>query len=107
MTDFDNKYGKSNLCPAIMNDGRGVLTNFKNNKVLVQELKKDLKANSSQVFRNELQNKNLNYVSNTLKTRISDFECKKTPEGEIKLAKEIKLENGPEASFLDAFKPLV
>ena len=57
MSDLNSKYGKSNLCPAIMNDGRGVHTNFKNNKVIVQDLKKDLKANTSQVFRNQLQNK--------------------------------------------------
>ena len=107
MSDLNSKYGKSNLCPAVMNDGRGVHTNFKNNKVIVQDLKKDLKANTSQVFRNQLQNKNLNYVSETLNTKISDFACKTDPAGEIVLPKEIKLENGPESSFLDAFKPLV
>lgn len=107
MSDFNNKYGKSNLCPPIMNDGRGVKTNFKNNQQIVQDLKKGLNADTSQEFRNELQNKNLSFVTSTLNTRISDFACNKVPHGEVKLSKEIKLENGDEGSFLDNFKPLV
>jgi hypothetical protein len=107
MSDFNNKYGKSNLCPSIMNDGRGVKTNFKNNQQLVQDLKKSLNAKTSQEFRNELQNKNLSFVTTTLNTRISDFTCDKVPHGEVTLSKEIKLENGDEGSFLDNFKPLV
>ena len=107
MSDLNNIYGKGNLCPPIMNDGRGVHTNFKNNQAIVQDLKKSLNANTSQVFRNELQSKNLDFVSSTLNTKISDFNCRNDPQGEVKLSKEIKLENGDESSFLDAFKPLV
>ena len=107
MSNFNNKYGESNSCPAVMNDGRGVLTNFKNNKVITQELKKELNANTSQIFRNELQNKNIQYVDKKLNSEVKNFGCNNNPHGNIKLSDKIVLDNGGEGSFLDHFKPLL
>jgi hypothetical protein len=106
MSNLNNEYGLTNSCPAIMNDGRGMLTNFKNNKVITQDLRKRLKANTSNNYRNKLQKEELGYVHNQLETRVSDFVCDVDPEGEIKLKDNIVLENGDETSFLDHFRSL-
>ena len=57
MSKLNNEYGLTNSCPAIMNDGRGMLTNFKNNKVITQDLRKSLKATTSNNYRQKLLNK--------------------------------------------------
>ena len=107
MSNLNNNYWKTNSCPAIMNDGRGVMTNFVNNKILVQKLKSELNSVSPNKFRAELQKKGLVFVDNTLETNKKNFICNKDPRGEIKLNDKIVLNNGPNQSFLDAFKPLV
>ena len=51
MSNFNNKYGVSNECPAIMSDGRGVKTNYQNNHNINEDLKKQVNATTSYDFR--------------------------------------------------------
>ena len=106
MNNLNNEYGLTNSCPAVMNDGRGMLTNFKNNKIITQDLRKSLKATTSNNYRNKLQKKELDFVYNQLETKVSNFVCDVVPEGEIKLSNDIILDNGEESSFLEQFKSL-
>ena len=83
-----------------------MLTNFKNNKVITQDLRKGLQANTSNNYRNKLQKEELGYVHNQLETQVSDFVCDVVPEGNITLSDNIVLNNGEETSFRDHFKSL-
>jgi len=106
MSKLNNEYGLTNSCPAIMNDGRGMLTNFKNNKVITQNLRKSLKATTSNNYRQKLQKEKINFVHNQFETNVKDFVCDVVPEGNITLSDNIVLNNGEETSFRDHFKSL-
>ena len=106
MSNFNNKYGVSNECPAIMSDGRGVKTNYQNNHNINEDLKKILKVTNSYDFRLVLQQKGKDFVDGSDYQNIKGFLCKNDPHGDVTLNPNIKLDNGPDASFLDAFKPL-
>lgn len=106
MSNLNNKYGTSNLCPAIMSDGRGVKTNFQNSHNNTADLRKTLNATGSYDFRSKLQQEGSGLVDVTLFQNISEFSCKEVPHGNVKLSPKINLDNGPKASFLDAFKPI-
>jgi len=106
MSELNNEYGLTNSCPALMNDGRGMLTNFKNNKVITQELRKSLKATTSNNYRNKLQKEDINFAHSQLETDVKNFVCAVDPEGEIKLSNIVVLDNGEESSFRDHFRSL-
>lgn len=99
MSSLNNKYGVSNLCPAIMNDGRGVNTEYRSNRLLTEELRQQFGATSSEEFRTKLQQQP--------QPPMPTFACSQDPAGEIKYNKEIKLNQTSTGSFQDFFKPII
>lgn len=107
MSNLNNVYGTSNLCPAVMSDGRGVNTNFQNTHNNTADLRKALNANGSFDFRSKLQQEGSSLVDSTIFSNLSGFPCETVPHGEVKINSEIKLDNGPQGSFVDSFKPIM
>jgi len=106
MSNFNNKYGVSNECPAIMSDGRGVKTNYQNNHNINADLKKQVNATTSYDFRLNLQKQGQKLLDGPTVQNILEFSCGTVPHGNVTLNPNIKLDNGPNSSFLDAFRPL-
>lgn len=102
--NFNNVYWEDdNLCPAVMNDGRGGLTNFKNNRQLTKELYSNYKSSSPNIFRKKLQSKGVN---ESLDKEWLNNKCKNDPGGMINFDNEIVLNNGDSSSFKEQFKSL-
>ena len=107
MNNFDNKYGKSNSCPALMNDGRGVLTSFKNSKQLHEDLKKNINDSNHNEFRRKLQNTQVSQINQYLDSQIENFVCSNNPGGEVKLGEmNLNSNNTDNISWEDGFKDL-
>jgi hypothetical protein len=87
MSSLNNKYGVSNGCPAIMNDGRGVNTEFRSNRLLTQELRKSFNSKSTHDFRIKLQQLETPKVEDITK----GFVCTSVPGGLVVFDKEIRL----------------
>jgi len=104
--NLNNVYwSNENLCPAVMNDGRGGLTNFKNNKVITNDLYKKYNSYSPNNFRSKMQSKE---VVETLDKEWKNVKCNNDPSGVIKFKEKIELNNGNQKlSFLDQFKSLI
>lgn len=99
VNNLNNKYGVSNLCPAIMNDGRGVNTEYRSNRLLTQELKDQFNSSSSEEFRTKLQS--------LPKPPMPNISCNPSPSGDINYDKEIKLGQNTTGSLQDFFKPII
>ena len=87
MSSLNNKYGVSNGCPAFMNDGRGVNTEFRSNRLLTQELRKNLGSKSTHEFRTQLQK----IATPNVKDVVADLMCSSVPDGEVVIDKEIRI----------------
>jgi hypothetical protein len=86
MSSLNNKYGVSNGCPPIMNDGRGVNTEFRINRLLTNEIFKSTGAKSTHEYRYNLQQ----LPAPRIEDSIRGFVCSSIPHGTIVLDKEIK-----------------
>lgn len=98
MSSLNNKYGESNGCPAIMNDGRGVNTEYRSNRLLTQELRTKFGSKSTHEFRSQLQQSKAPSVEDVVK----GFVCSSVPSGEVVIDKEIRL--GQTATPSDSVK---
>ena len=107
MSNLNNKYGVSNQCPAIMSDGRGVKTNYRNIHNINDDLKKQVNAITAYDFRTNLQKQGRELVDGPTVQNIQEFSCATVPHGVVTLNPTINLDNGPNSSFVDAFKPLI
>jgi|SaaInlStandDraft_6_1057023.scaffolds.fasta_scaffold19364_4 hypothetical protein len=103
MSNLNNVYGVSNGCPSIMNDGRGVKTNFNSSRQLTLDLKQQLNATTSFDFRQKLQQYGTDIVNKHKSLDISEFSCKNVPDGNITINENINLTTQG-GSYLSQFK---
>lgn len=101
MSSLNNKYGVSNGCPAIMNDGRGVNTEFRSNRLLTQELRESLGSKSTHEFRHQLQKIKVPSVEEA----VSDFLCSDVPGGKVVIDKVIKLGHSSTPKSVENISP--
>ncbi len=82
MSNLNNVYGNTNSCPPIMNDGRGVNTNFLPRNDYFQYIKN--KTNSRTVL--ELKQ---NLKLSDVKEPIAEFRCDTDPDGVVNISQNI------------------
>ena len=82
MSNLNNLYGIPNSCPAIMNDGRGVNTNFSPRNDYFQEIKDKINSNTSIDFRKKL-------TKADVSEQINEFRCNNDPHGNIIVSSKI------------------
>lgn len=91
MSNLNNVYGQVNGCPPIMNDGRGVKTNYLNNQQLNDNLRQKVNASSSLEYRLALQQQGIDLVNGQTLLDINEFSCKTIPGGNIGFNKNINI----------------
>jgi hypothetical protein len=91
MSNLNNVYGQVNGCPPIMNDGRGVKTNYLNNQQLNDNLRQKVNASSSLEYKLALQQQGIDLVNGQTLLDINEFNCITVPDGNIQLNKNINL----------------
>lgn len=101
MSNLDNVYGVSNSCPAPMNDGRGVNTNFKPRNEYFNDLVKELKVSNDVELKKKLRPANFENV-------VTEFRCNQDPDGEVVVSQNIGslLSNNGGSSWRDNFRDL-
>ena len=82
MSNLNNVYGDSNSCPPIMNDGRGVNTNFKPRNDYFQDIKNKTNSQTSLDLRKNLKLEDV-------KDPISEFVCTTDPSGSVDISSNI------------------
>ena len=82
MSNLNNVYGDSNSCPPVMNDGRGVNTNFKLRNEYFEDIKK--KSNSKNIL--DLKN---NLKLSDVREPVDEFRCSSDPNGEVNVSQNI------------------
>jgi hypothetical protein len=103
MSNLNNVYGQVNGCPPIMNDGRGVKTNYLNNQQLNDNLRKTLNASNSLDYRLALQKQGIDLINGLNVLEINEFSCTTVPGGDITLNKNINLQTSG-GDFKSQFK---
>jgi hypothetical protein len=91
MSNLNNVYGQVNGCPPIMNDGRGVKTNFLNIQQFNDNLRQRLNASNSLEYRRALQNQGKDIIDDETSQNINEFNCTTIPGGYVNLSKNINL----------------
>jgi hypothetical protein len=105
MSNLNNVYGNSNGCPPIMNDGRGVKTNFKNNQKINEDLMNQVNSKDSLDYRLKIQQDGINLINGNNLLDVNEFQCANVPDGYVVLNKNINLQTSG-GSFRDQFGKL-
>jgi len=82
MSDLNNVYGNSNSCPSVMNDGRGVNTNFKPRNEYFQDIKNKTNSKSILEFKKKLS-------IDDVRESMTEFRCTTDPDGVVNIPQNI------------------
>ena len=100
MSNFNNVFGQSNSCPAIMQDGRGPNTNFTVKNDNFEEIKTIVGATTSLEFKTKLTLKDV-------REQFNEFLCDNDPHGAVTISQNIgDLLSTNGGTWIDNFKNL-